>query len=206
MLFLNPEKPIATCDSDSCTDCNVKESIHCHFRIKDLLIFLLLAFPPFLLGGAGIYRLNGWLLLPWIIFIFAFFGLIEIRVMCSHCPHYAESIRSLKCWANYGSPKVWKYRPGPMTIMEKTVFFLGFAVVWGYPLVLLILGKELLLLILYLLTCGGFFMTLLNFMCSQCMNFACPLNRVDVKVRDRFFANNPLVADAWGKSENRKTG
>jgi hypothetical protein len=46
------------------------------------------------------------------------FGLLEIRVMCSHCPHYAEAGRLLKCWANYGSPKLWAYRPGPMCRME----------------------------------------------------------------------------------------
>ena len=32
--------------------------------------------------------------------------------------------KTLKCWANYGSPKLWKYRPGPMSLAEKTVFIL----------------------------------------------------------------------------------
>ncbi|GAJ20475.1 unnamed protein product, partial [marine sediment metagenome] len=27
-------------------------------------------------------------------------------------------INTLKCWANYGSPKLWKYRPGPMSLNE----------------------------------------------------------------------------------------
>ena len=44
-----------------------------------------------------------------------FFGFIETRVLCSHCPHYAEEGASLRCWANYGSPKLFKYRPGPMS-------------------------------------------------------------------------------------------
>ena len=203
MMFLDPEKPIATCESGSCDDCAINSNLHCHFSLKDWILFLLIAFPPFLLGGAGIYYVNGWLLIPWIIFVIAFFGFIEIRVMCSHCPHYAESLTSLKCWANYGSPKLWKYRPGPMTLIEKMIFFGGFAIVWGYPLTFLILGKQIFLLIVYSMTTSGFFMTLVNFMCSQCMNFACPLNRVDEIVRGQFFSKNPIVAKAWEKCGNR---
>jgi hypothetical protein len=78
--------------------------------------------------------MNGWLLIPWLTMIIGYFGFIEIRVMCSHCPHYAESDSSLKCWANYGSPKIWKYRPEPMSFIEKAIFLGGFAIIWGYPL------------------------------------------------------------------------
>lgn len=200
MMFLDPQKPIATCESDHCEDCAINSILHCHFSLTDWIHFLFIAFPPFLLGGAGIYDVNGWWLIPWIIFVIAFFGFIEIRVMCSHCPHYAESLTSLRCWANYGSPKLWKYRPGPMTIIEKAIFFGGFAVIWGYPLPFLILGKQLFLLVVYSMTTIGFFLTLINFMCSQCMNFACPLNRVDENARGRFFAKNPIVAKAWEKN------
>jgi len=197
MMFLNPEKPIATCESSSCNDCPVDNIIHCHFKLKDLIHFLLIAFPPFLLGGAGIYHTSGWLLIPWLFFLAAFFGFIEIRVMCSHCPHYAEPEKSLKCWANYGSPKFWKYRPGPMTVAEKMIFFGGLAVVWGYPLLFLIFSSQLFLLVVYLITTSGFFMTLKLFMCSQCMNFACPLNSTNEEKREQFFNRNPSVAKTW---------
>ena len=203
MMFLDPEKPLATCGSDSCGDCTLKKSLHCHFQLKDWIYFLLIALPPFLIGGAGIYAKKGWLLVPWITFVIAFFGFVEIRVMCSLCPHYAESLTTLKCWANYGSPKLWRYRPGPMTQIEKTILFGGFAVVWGYPLVCLTFGRQLFLLVVYSMTTMGIFMTLINSMCSQCINFACPLNHVDDSVRDQFFDRNRLVADAWGKSGNR---
>jgi len=199
MLFLDPKKPIATCESRSCDDCLAKNHIHCHFKLLDWVHFLLTSIPPFLLGGAGIYHMSGCLLLPWIIFLVAFFGFIEIRVMCSHCPHYGEPQIHLKCWANYGAPKPWKYRPGPMTIIEKTVFFFGFAVVWGYPLPFLILGNQLFLLAVYLITTVGFFTTLKTFMCSNCMNFACPLNSVNEEVRQQFLDKNPSVGEALGK-------
>ncbi|MDB9822311.1 hypothetical protein OAC89_01245 [Deltaproteobacteria bacterium] len=198
MMFLNTEKPIATCVAISCDDCHVDNTLHCHFKLKDLIHFLLIAFPPFLLGGSGIYNVSGWLLIPWVLFVIAFFGFIEIRVMCSHCPHYAESEKSLKCWANYGSPKLWKYRPGPMGIIEKLIFFLGIVLVWGYPLLSLIRGSQYYLLLVYIITTGGFFMTLKIFLCSQCMNFACPLNSVSEETRYQFFDRNPSVAKAWG--------
>lgn len=200
MMFLNPKKPIATCESSSCDQCPTDNKLHCHFKLKDWVHFLLIAFPPFLLGGAGIWHVTGWLLIPWIIFVVAFFGFIEIRVMCSHCPHYAESDQYLKCWANYGSPKLWKYRPGPMTIIETIVFFGGFTIVWGYPLVLLIISSQWFLLAVYVITTIGFFMTLKMFLCSQCVNFACPLNSVNQDVRDQFFDRNPSIAEAWDKT------
>ncbi|MBW2053654.1 MAG: hypothetical protein JRG97_00420 [Deltaproteobacteria bacterium] len=199
MLFLDPKKPLQTCVSENCDDCAVKEAVHCHFRPKDLLHFLSIALPPFLLGGAGIYFISWWLLALWIALIIGFFGFLEIRVMCSHCPHYAEPGGSLKCWANYGSPKLWKYRPGPMSFMEKFLFFAGFAVIWGYPLIFLIKGTQWFLLIVYIISTIGFFMTLKIALCTQCMNFACPLNSVDEDVRREFFKQNPDIARAWGR-------
>jgi hypothetical protein len=197
MKFLDPNKPIATCVSETCDGCTVRKTLHCHFTSRDLMHFLLIAAPSFLSGGAGIYSLGAYGLIPWLIVIIGYFGFVEIRVMCSHCPHYAEEGSSLKCWANYGSPKIWKYRPGPMTYWEKVVFLGGFVIVWGYPLFFLIYGLQLLLLAVYLLTVAGFFTTLRMFLCSRCMNFACPLNRVEDEARVDFLKCNPEIAEAW---------
>ena len=91
-----------------------------------------------------------------------------------------------------------------MTVMEKTIFITGFAFVWGYPLTILILDKQLLLLLLYLIATTGFFIILTVFMCSQCMNFACPINRVDEKVRSQFFEKNPVIGEAWKKYKKQR--
>jgi hypothetical protein len=196
-MFLNPHQPLATCTADTCDQCPVHQDIHCHFHGKDLAHFFSVAIPVFLIGGAGVYQVNSWLLLPWLVIILSYFGFIEIRVMCSHCPHYAEAGGTLKCWANYGSPKVWQYRPGPMTRWEKIVFFGGLVAVLGYPLIWLITGQSWFLLMLYALTGYGFYLTMQSGMCSHCMNFACPLNRVGQDTRDKFFVRNPRVAEAW---------
>ncbi|MFC1852335.1 hypothetical protein ACFL27_19225 [candidate division CSSED10-310 bacterium] len=197
MIFIDPHKPIATCVAETCDNCPAQKALHCHFSLKDLVHFYSIAAPTFLLGGAGIYHISGWWLIPWLIIIIAYFGFIEIRVMCSHCPHYAEKGSTLQCWANYGSPKIWSYRPGPMKVWEKVVFLMGFALIWGFPLFFLILGKQLFLLVVYLLTVTGFFMTVRMFLCSQCFNFACPLNAVKDEVRTAFFERNSEIAKAW---------
>jgi hypothetical protein len=159
---------------------------------------MLFALPPFILGGAGIARINGWLLVPWIALCLGFFLLVEIRVMCSHCPHYAEpGTRSLQCWANYGAPKFWAYRPGPMSRAETVIFYGGLIPVAAYPVAFLLAGAQWLLLALFAAAVAAMGTLMLRTMCSRCMNFACPLNRVDAQTRDLFFARNPVVAEAW---------
>ena len=142
MAFLDPSKPIATCVSPDCTDCPVAERVHCHFRPRDLIRFLLISLPAFFTAGAGILAFGALPLVIWILLCFGSFGFVEIRVMCSHCPHYAESGFTLVCWANHGSPKLWKYRPDPMSPGELSVFFSGLCLVWGFPLPFLILGGQ----------------------------------------------------------------
>jgi hypothetical protein len=197
MAFLDPTVPIATCDASDCTDCRVADSIHCHFRPAELAHFLLICMPTFLVGGAAVLGAGLMPLALWIAVCVGFFGFLEIRVMCSHCPHYAEEGSTLKCWANHGSPKLWKYRPGPMSTTEKVLFYAGLVAVWGYPLPFFATGGQWFLLGLYLLLAAGFFATLKMFLCAQCMNFACPLNGVPEPIRMKFFERNPVVGRAW---------
>jgi hypothetical protein len=197
-LFLDPNKPLSTCSADNCRGCPVRSSLVCHFGGRDLARFFLFALPPFILGGAGIARINGWLLIPWISVCLGYFLLVEIRVMCSHCPHYAEpGTRSLQCWANYGAPKFWAYRPGPMSRVETVIFYGGLVLIAAYPAAFLVSGSQWLLLALFAASVAGMGALMFRLMCSHCMNFACPLNRVDRKTRDLFFARNPVVAKAW---------
>lgn len=199
-LFLNPNNPIHTCIEESCENCDVKQDLNCHFNIKQLLIFFVMAFPVFIIGGIGIYSFRPLLLIPWILLIISFFGVIEIRVMCSHCPHYAEpETETLKCWANYGSPKLFKYRPGPMTPGEKIIFFSGLILILVYPYLFLLLSENITILILYtiLASVGAYFLH--NLFCRKCMNFACPFNTIDDKIRRKFFNHNPEIKNAWRK-------
>ncbi|KNZ41721.1 hypothetical protein [Acetobacterium bakii] len=190
-MFLNPDKPLSTCKEHSCDDCNAKTLIHCHFNGKLLMRFLMIAFPCLLIAGIGIFRFNYLFILPWIIFTLLFFGFIEIRVLCSHCPHYAEpESKTLKCWANYGSPKIWKYRPGPMNIPEKIIFFSGILFIFLYPVVLMAISQQFILLSLLMLFIIIGVSYMYRYMCKKCMNFACPFNCVPQETREIFSEHN----------------
>lgn len=197
MAFPDASSPIATCTATDCTGCEVASDIHCHFRGRDLARFLGACLPGFVVGGAGLYLASPWALGVWAAICVAFFGFVEIRVMCSHCPHYAEAGTTLGCWANHGSPKLWRYRPGPMSRAEVWVFFFGLAAVWGYPVVVLLLAAKWLWLALFALLSAAFFVWLRKALCRRCMNFACPLNAVGEDARARFLDRNPSVADPW---------
>jgi hypothetical protein len=197
-LFLDPKQPLATCSKERCNDCPHKGNLHCHFSGADLAKFLLAMAPPFVIGGIGVFRLQGWIvLIGWVLFFVSYFGLIEIRVMCSHCPHYHEIGHSLKCWANYGSPKLWRYRPGPMSTTEKIIFLGGLVVIFGLPVVIMVVHVKWVGLVIYSIALTIAFAYLRGKMCVQCINFACPLNRVDHKTRASFLLINPTIADAW---------
>jgi hypothetical protein len=206
MLFLDPNRPLHTCTSGNCETCALKHKINCHFSLSQLVKFLIFAFPPFIFAGVVLFRIHPFIIFPYILLFFAYFGFIEIKVMCSHCPHYAEpDINSLKCWANYGIPKLWKYNPGPMTTAEKIIFFTGMIAVLIYPIFFLIFTHHLLFLVIYLILIIPGVILLNLFLCTQCMNFACPLNKVKKEVRDVFFEKNPSIKKAWKKSREDKT-
>lgn len=203
-MFLDPNEPLATCSEEECSDCPHNGVLHCHFSGIDLVKFLLAMLPAFVVGGIGIFRLQGWVMLVgWVLFFISYFGLIEIRVMCSHCPHYAEPGSSLKCWANYGSPKLWRYRPGPMSTIEKIIFLGGLFVIFSLPAIILLMHSTWVGLVIYSIALTAALTYLRRGMCMQCINFACPLNRVGSKTRASFLQMNPKIARAWKKPENK---
>ena len=139
--------------------------------------------PSFGCAAAALAQAGPIVQLTWVAILVVFFVFVEIRVLCSHCPHYAEDSRVLRCWANYGMPKVWPYRPGPMTWVEKAVLFAGFGAVWGTPLAVMVLHRRWFLFAVGAATTVGFFVLLGQVQCRRCINLACPLNRVPEPLR-----------------------
>jgi len=90
--------------------------------------------------------------------------------------------------------------------METFWFFAGLAAVLGYPLVFFLLGGQWFLLLMYTLTTAAAGTTLKMFLCTQCMNFACPLNATSEAARQAFFARNPEVAEAWSEDCAQQEG
>jgi len=185
-----------------CKDCALPERLMCRYEARDTLHFFMI-FVPFLITAVGgvIYSGYGWWLLGWLAYMFLFFFVWEGRVLCSHCPYWAEPGRVLRCHANYGVIKFWKYRPGPMSRWEGGQFLIGALLLILYPLVFLILGHEYLLAAIGLVSAISFGYLLRRNTCSRCINFSCPLNDVAPATRQAFFARNPFIAQAWKEAQ-----
>ena len=200
--FQDPNKPIEGCTLTNCSECSLKTQLDCHFNLQELIEFYLIIIPIFALGGYLLFTLSLFWLFAWMAYMVLFFGFIEIRVMCSHCPHYGQKDGAvLKCWANYGAPKLWKYRPGPMNAMEKTVFISGFIILFSSPLIAAICTESYVLLAMYLTLVFLWKFMLKRIYCSHCNNFACPFNNTSIKVKKQFLEQNPNIAKFWRKNE-----
>ncbi len=198
--FIDSEKVIHSCTNKSCENCKLNDKVVCHFNSNQLYRFLSVALIVALVGAYGVYRFSLWALIVQIGLYLLYFGFVEIRVMCSHCPHYGEpKTKSLQCWANYGSPKIWKYSPGPMNKIEKAVFLLGMAIIAFYPTTIILINGGYVLAIVYTILVIIGYALLETKLCVKCFNFACPFNRVKKAVRDEFFELNPSVKEAWKK-------
>ncbi len=184
--------------ASECADCSLRGRLKCRFRVGDLLHFVgmfggfaLPAVIGVILGGYG------WWLLGWLAFCLFFFEVWEIRILCSHCPYYAEAGHSLHCIANYSSLKLWKYHPEPMSRAEKIQLWIGFTVLVGYPFPFLLLGGQFAMALVAFWGGVLFFWTLQKYTCSECVNFSCPLNRVPKGVADEYLRRNPVMRRAW---------
>jgi hypothetical protein len=133
----SPTNPHDICtwrpESD-CQGCPIAGQLKCRFKRHQLLhfvgmfgVFVVPAVIGVIQGGYGLAVLG------WVAYWLVFFELWEIRILCSHCPFYAERGTTLHCIANYGSLKLWRYRPGPMSRSERIQLWIGFAILGGYP-------------------------------------------------------------------------
>jgi hypothetical protein len=189
--------------SASCEDCNLNGSLMCRYDSRDTTHFFMIILPFFVttIGGmvAGGY---GWWLFGWLAYMIFFFFVWEAHVLCSHCPYWANEGRILRCHANYGVFKLWRYHPEPMGRSEQVQFLIGALLVILYPLVFLLIGGEYLLAGIGFASAISLVYLLHRNICNRCVNFSCPLNHVNSETQQAFFNRNPIIAKAW-KSSSR---
>ncbi|MCP4539639.1 MAG: hypothetical protein GY832_21085 [Chloroflexi bacterium] len=196
--------PCAWESISECQDCSIEGSLMCRFDSKDLVSFLINCLPFGVTAIAGtIYAGYGKYLLLWLVYSIFFFFVWEARILCSHCPMWAEEGRVLHCHANYGVVKIWKYRPGPMSKSEQIQFLVGALILIGFPFIFLLLGKETLLVWIGLAAIISAVFNLRKYTCSRCINFSCPMNVVPKSVVDRYLERNPNMRAAWEASGYR---
>ncbi|MFX1537451.1 MAG: hypothetical protein ACFFDI_24855 [Promethearchaeota archaeon] len=210
-------------DEKICLDCKIVGRIHCRFSVKKWLFFALNALPTMIIGIFGMVTIGlltkkWWSLITYGGVVFVFWGLgLETLILCTHCPFYAEEGKTLRCLANTGLIKFWRYRPGPMNFFEKALLIVFFILMFGCPIggtaygvyfmavnyttyglfallgMIGITGAT-------LLTTIQFFYILQYYFCPNCVNFSCPLNRVRKEIVDCYLQNNPVMKEAWEKT------
>jgi hypothetical protein len=181
-----------------CADCALEGRLMCHYDARDSVKFLMVALPFMVIASIGAIQAGyGWYLLLWLAYCLFFFFGWEARVLCSHCPMWAEEGRVLRCHANYGVIKFWKYRPGPMSKAEQAQFIIGVLIWMGFPLVLAVLGGEYLWAVAGLITAVSGAYNLRNVSCGRCVNFSCPANAVPKAEVDAYLRRNPAMREAW---------
>jgi hypothetical protein len=183
--------------------------------------FYALSLPPLLtaLFGmvvVGVLTGTWWPLTAYVAYFFVMLGVFEIRFLCSHCPYYAENSRVLHCLANHGSIKWWRYRPGPMSKLERfLMYFLVITIFLVFPMAILGHGiwflsahyaeyglAALLGLVgitaAFLFSSLGSYALLRIFYCCRCVNFSCPFNTVPGSLVNAYLERNEVMRAAWG--------
>lgn len=119
-----------------------------------------------------------------------FAGGIEWYVLCRHCPCYEYSGNEhgnkdrFYCLANWGSPKIFKYKPGHISRGAQAVFLIW---AWLYAaLPILYFWNRLEWVIAQIVIIGVLFITLRHYGCTSCPNFGCILNLVPQENREKF--------------------
>ena len=191
-------------EESNCNNCELKGSLHCHPYFKHSLYFalafcsiLIPAILGIIFGFGGISIL---IFSVWIGFAIFFFCVWESKVLCSHCPHYSNtSQKILHCGINSGMYKFTNYNPNPMSKPEKAQFIIGAVILITYPLPFLIISYQ---IIFFIITCCGIAVWITTIQlkhCKECINFSCPLNRVNEDLKKLFFEKNPQLKEFWKK-------
>ena len=206
-----------------CVECGLKGELGCRLNPGDFWFFVFNQIPGLVMsffGLALVWFLTGawWPTILFAVVCIALWGLgIETRILCSHCPYWAEDSRTLHCWALTGSPKIWRYRPEPMNRLEKTVLMIFFSFLWVFPVLVEAYGIWVMSVafaefgIYALLGMIGvtlatilvglqFYYIMVSRFCSRCVNLSCPMNRVPKSMVDAYLEKNPVMKRAWEKS------
>ncbi len=221
---MTDKNPFNICTLDEhldCGSCDLKKNLHCKFESKYLVGFIIFAIPFFFLAFfgmifTGLLSGNWFFLIIYVVFVVLFFTVIEMRILCRHCPYYAREGKIIHCHANEGLPRLWKYDPLPLNRVEKLAFltclgFLGFfpifAEIYGIWFVFInyvnygvyallgLVGLGIGTLIAILVWLAG----LQLFYCPFCVNFSCPLNKVPKDYIAAYLEKNSVIKEAWEK-------
>ena len=160
--------------------CETESRLKKRHKFLDFLYWNLVASVPLITACIAIGKNS---ILGLILYLTA--GLLLVIVLlkfyCTHCPHYIQSAKTLKCMFFWGIPKIFMPEPGPLKALDKVVALLSMLVIILLPLYWLLLAPD--LMIIYVLSVGVMGATLKRYECRRCTYFQCPSNSVPEDLR-----------------------
>jgi hypothetical protein len=145
------------------------------FGFTDFLYYIAMVLVPLLTGAVGIYPQSILGLVCYGIVILAAVG-VMLFYFCTHCPHYTQDEKRLKCMFFWQLPKFFAPRPGPLRAIDKVAALAAPVVLFVFPLAWL--AEDPGLLAIYLLSTITFGATMRRYECGRCPFRDCPANRV----------------------------
>jgi hypothetical protein len=166
------------------------------------------------MGMVGLATGIWWPVLAYSLAGIAFLGPVEMWALCRHCPHYARQGSRLRCIGPNPFPKLFPYRPQPLSRIEKAVVILFSLFLLFFPALVQACGTwfffvnatEFALLgmvgvnLATAMAALQFGYILTRHFCPQCVNFSCPLNRAPEETVKKYLEKNPAMLGAWEKS------
>lgn len=147
------------------------EEIKCRHTHGDFLYYKLVTLVPFVAALMAIGQQSVlWLgiYLGWI----ALHVVVVYRLLCTHCPHCAADNGHTNCHFIWYGPPVFRARPGPLNLAAKLGLVVMLTLSSLFPLPWLIGRPE--LLVLYVLSLGVLFATMMKYECPRCSHETCP--------------------------------
>ena len=188
----------STCGKTDCENCQLDRQLMCRYDIKDSVNFLVAILPSFVVMLAATIKAGfGVWLWGWLAYAVIFFFIIEPIILCRYCPYWGMPGKKLKCHANYGIIKFFKYKPGPSSRLEKVMFSITALIFFGYPLIFMIIGQEYLLTAIAVVCIFSFIFTAKHSICARCINFSCPMNSTDDKIKQLYLEQNEQMGNAY---------
>ena len=214
-----------TGDTGDCDGCTLNGDLNCMFKRERLIGFLAMVLPFITASVLGLYIVgtitgNQTFLVAYGAFYAIFFVFIESWILCRHCPHYAREGNIIRCHANYGLPRIWKYDPRPLKAQERAGVLAGFGVFGLYPIAVEGYGIWTLFVVMgFVNPPGGLLLmgvTLFNTIsaiallillrrhyCTRCVNFGCPLNKTPSALKSAYHVRNPDIKHLWEEASGR---
>jgi hypothetical protein len=144
-------------------------------KFHDYLYWNLVALVPIITACMAMFKVSI-ALLGFYIALLASMIIIIYRFFCTHCPHYINSEKVVKCMFIWGIAKYFKARPGPLNLFEKGISVIASLILIFFPIYWMRLYPD--LLVIYLLSLAVFGMTIRRNECKRCIYFECPVNSV----------------------------